>query len=169
MLNHPLLLAESTTKQLPELLENFIRSCDFSEFSSSQDCRVSILAALIYYVTLETGFIPYSRPEINPSQDNTVSTSTSTKDDGENNGSVNNAKRQKSLAQVKWGFDINNLRAYCRLPADFKRQTHFRINLHLEGSQVKCVLLMMRMGEGLLTTLTSETYPGMMILLLCFG
>lgn len=164
-LNQPLLLAESTTKAIPALLEDFIKKCDLSGFSSSQDCRISILAALIYYVTLESGFIPFESEQFDVDPQSMKPNSRITVSSNDNDSESSCAKRQKGLGQIKFGFNINHIRNFSQIPANFKRQTNFRVNLHLENSQVKCVMLMMRSGEGLLTTLTSEPYPGGSVLL----
>lgn len=130
--NEPILLEDSTLEKLPTYLEILIRENTKQESSSSQELRLLILALLAYYVSLEVGFVPES---LNLSQ---------------------------KSSQVQWGFDRNRLKMCVTepLPESFKNQTHFRLNMNLLNDDTSCVLLLMRSGDSLFTTITSKKLKG---------
>lgn len=126
-----ILLEESTFKTVPVFLSEFIHENTQQEVNSSQDLRLLILALIAYYVCLEQGFIPFEK-------DVTASNSS-----------------------VEWGFNRNRMKIYNKcLPSNFKQQTHFIANLKLKNDDTKCILLMMRSGDALMTTLTSDRFKG---------
>lgn len=137
----PILLSESTTSSIPVHLESILHGLNTGSFSSVQDCRVSILATLIYYVGLETGFIPTKEGRVDESQSIPI-------------------KKQKYNEKILWGFNRMNLQNQSLNLLQNRNQSYFRQKMLLENSTTEFTLLMLRSGEDLMTTLTSEGFPG---------
>lgn len=135
--NQPILLEESTLELIPYFLERLILVNTQQESNSSQDLRLHILALLSLYVSMEVGFVPET---FQMSSENL---------------------RSKS-SQIHWGFDRVRLDQCVSqpLPDTFKTQSHFRLNIKLINDETKCVLLLMRSGDSLFTSITSKEFKG---------
>lgn len=131
-LHEPILLEESTLEKVPATLEILIHENTKAASNSSQELRLHILALLTYYVSLEVGFV------------------------------LENFSSSTNSNVVEWGFDkkrLNNCVSQ-QLPDSFIHQSHFRLNLNLINDDTSCVLLLMRSGDSLFTTITSKKFKG---------
>lgn len=126
------LLEDTTIDEIPAPLASLLASTKDSFNSSSQECRLYVLALLNYYIALEIGLRTTPVPQ----------------------------------RSVKWGFDIQDIQTQ-QIPQNFKQQTHFKADLYLPGDRnaTRCVLLLMKSGESLFVTLTSEQWPGCSVVL----